>query len=313
MDFCFGILIKPKTKTMKRCKFILVFLSCTCLGNIAFGQLRDNAPSNETVNENSVSQKKKLNFFVISKRKKGKFDPATRFNVFRAKWRSFFHRKHMITIIATDITNMNKKVNYWLNKDHADIGTIWFDSHGSYKKGYSIFHIGNDEISYKTLKVKETRSALENLATHTTGDTRIIIGSCYGGATYERASIDYRDTTRMKGDSLMIALGKIIRNGIVYGSESWVMTKPGLFRKQPAVGGAPGQHLFLDVCYEPAWKNVGVWNQYDIYKDSFEKINPVALDKKGNLVIRSLPFIIEKHKEKKIEKKLSMLQPDLYK
>lgn len=298
-------------------KQTILLLIGAFLVNSLSAQLQDSIPAETNTSEQFSSgtvKKGKLNFFVISKRKKGKLDPATRFSVLRAKLRSFFHRKHLVTIIATDIANMNKKIDYWLNKKNANIGTLWFDSHGSYKKGYSSFLIGKDEISYKTLHTTETRSALEQLSSYTDADTKIIIGACYGGATYERASIDYRDTTRMQGDSLMISLGKIFRNGVVYGSESWVMTKPGLFLRQPAVGGCPGHHLYLDICYEPAWKNVGVWNQYVINSDRFERINPVALDGNGNLVIRSLPYAVEKERSMKVvEKKLTMLQPNMYK
>jgi hypothetical protein len=141
----------------------------------------------------------------------------------------------------------------------------------------------------------------------------VIIGSCYGGATYERSSIDYTKTMRMDGDSLMRSLGKLFRSGTVYASESWVMSKPGLFHRRPAVGGNPGRKLFLDVCYKPVWENIGVWNQYEIGSEDFRRANTISLDKTGNLVIRDKPYIEEKKMEKTIDKKLKKLQPGLFK
>jgi hypothetical protein len=116
-----------------------------------------------------------------------------------------------------------------------------------YKKGYSLFFIGTDEVSYKTLADSSVAAAFSPLAGYTTRQSKFVIGSCYGGATYTRSSIDYKDTTRMNGDSLMISLGRIIQNGQVFGSESWVMSKPGLFWRRPATGGNPGRKLFLDI------------------------------------------------------------------
>ena len=255
---------------------------------------------------------KHLNFFIISKRKKGKLDLATRFNVLRTKLRSFF-RKDFVAIVASDPDHMSREVRERLERKNAGLGTIWFDSHGMYKKGYSLFYIGHAEVSYHTLKDSIIKSSFEELSAYADENTKVIIGSCYGGATYERTPVDYRDTTRMNGDSLMISLGKLIRNGTVYGSESWVMSKPGLFWRRPAVGGNPGRKLFLDICYEPAWKTIGVWNEYNTSNNSFTRINPVTLDAKGNLLIRGLPYTVEKNAQKDINKKLEKLRTGLYK
>ena len=259
-----------------------------------------------------AAKTKHLNLFVISKRKKGKFDPATRFNVLRAKLRSFFRPRRFAAIVATDMQQASAKILYRLQKHQAQIGTLWFDSHGMYKKGYSLFQVGHDEVSHKSLRDSALRSCFLSLSAYTDDQTQFVIGSCYGGATYERSSIDYKDTTRMNGDSLMMAIGSLLRHGIVYGSESWVMTKPGLFKRKPAVGGFPGRKLFRDVCYRPAWENVGRWNQYNVSDGCFGPVNPVALDPNGNLVVRGKPFREEKKVDADIRKSLASLQPWLY-
>ena len=156
-------------------------------------------------------KKQKLNFFVVSKRKKGKLDPATSFNVLRTKIKSLWRPKNFVAIIAGDADQASAKIIHRLKKYNANIGTVWFDSHGSYKKGYSLFYIGHDEINFKKLKDSSFTNPFDSLTPYATNETRLVIGSCYGGATYHRSSIDYRDTTRMNGDSLMMALGIFFR------------------------------------------------------------------------------------------------------
>jgi hypothetical protein len=268
---------------------------------------------NTATDQQQVIQKKKMNFFIVSKRKKGKLDLATRYNVLRSKFKAFFCRKQLVAIVASDTRQACDKISQKLGKNDASLGTIWFDSHGMYKKGYSLFFIGKDEISYISLKDSVLISNFEKLSPFADSNTRLVIGSCYGGATYNRSSIDYKDTTRMNGDSLMIAIGNIIRNGKIYASESWVMTKPGLFRRRPSVGGFPGRKLFRDVCYEPAWKNMGVWNQYDAGIGTISKSNPVSLDRYGNLIVRGIPYEHERSFKKSYHKKLTRLQSNLYK
>jgi hypothetical protein len=262
----------------------------------------------QSVNTNS-GKKQKLNFFIISKRKKGRLDLATRFNIVRTKIKSLFRPKRFVSIIADE---MSTKVLQRLEKYNATLGTIWFDSHGMYKKGYALFFIGHDEISRHTLTDSNQQHAFRDLAPYITTESRIILGSCYAGATYIRASIDYKDTTRMDGDSLMMVLGSLIENGTVYASESWVMTKPGLFNRKAATGGYPGRKLFRDLCYQPAWSHVGLWNQYSVRTNEISRINTIALDPDGNLVVRAKPWLEEKKKDKVINRNLNNLKPGLY-
>ncbi len=288
-------------------------VAATLLINIAAPAQQNNLLTEKELPEISISEKKQLNFFIVSKRKKGKLDLATRYNVFRTKMKSFFKPKRFISVVAKDAESMSTKVEYSLRRHNARIGTLWFDSHGMYKKGYSLFFIGHDEYSYKTLNDSCLVTPLQLLSPYTDDGTKVIIGSCYGGATYSRLSIDYKETTRMNGDSLMIGIGKIFHKAFIYGSESWVMTKPGLFRKKAAVGGYPGRKLFRDFCYQPAWENVGKWNQYNASSNSFQRINPIAMDMYGNIVVRGESYSEEKNKHTDIAKKLRTLESGLYK
>ena len=287
---------------------------CFCICQTGFGQFQNNIGEGfEEYAISSPSQKPTLNFFIISKPKKGKIDLASRFNILRGKLKGFFRKKKFVAIVARDAAHASTKVQRKLVKYNGRIGTLWFDSHGMYKKGYSLFFIGENEISCYTLEDPAIGQPLQQLANFSDSETKIVIGSCYGGATYCRFSIDYRDTTRMNGDSLMIRLGRIFHQSNIYGSESWVMTKPGLFLKRAAVAGYPRRKLFRDICYQPAWENMGKWNKYNSTTNRFVSINPVTMDMYGNLMVRTISYTSKNEVRKDIAKKLAKLEPGLYK
>lgn len=293
--------------------FLITILLCCSFKNFAQQNKIEVESVIPALHENNNTKRKQLNFFIISKRKKGKFDLSTRFNVFRTKLKSLFRPSKFVSIIANDGEQMSAKAQYRLNKYNARIGTIWFDSHGAYKKGYSLFKIGNSEYDFLTLKDTSVTKSIKELIPFVDADTRVVIGSCYGGATYIRSSVDYKDTTRMNGDSLMIALGELLQHPVVYACESWVMTKPGLFLKRASVAGFPGRKLFRDICYRPAWENMGKWNAYNAATDEFFAINPITLDRYGRSMIRGSSYNNKKETRKKIMKNLGKLEPGLYK
>lgn len=287
-------------------------LTAVFIGSFLCGSAQDKI---ETKTPETASVKKgTLNFFVIAKRKKGKLDPATRFNVLRTKIKSLFRPKNFVAVVVKDAGEASAKIKHRLEKYNANIGTIWFDSHGSYKKGYSLFYVGHDEISFKNLDDSCISVAFGRLTDYVNENTNLIIGSCYGGATYHRSSVDYRDTTRMNGDSLMIGLARFFPQARIYGSESWVMTKPGIFNNnKTAVAGFPKKKLYRDVCYRPAWENVARWNEYNAATKVFSQINNVALDSYGNLALLNKSYLEKKANQKNISKNLSKLELDLFK
>ena len=298
---------------MKPTTTILAMIFCS-LSITAFAQINDAIYASERKIISSTEQKQKLNFFVVSKRKKGKLDPATSFNVLRTKIKSLWRPKNFVAIIAADADQASAKFLHRLKKYNANIGTVWFDSHGLYKKGYSLFYIGHDEISFKKFKDSSFTNPFDSLTPYATNETRLVIGSCYGGATYHRLSIDYRDTTRMNGDSLMIELAKLFPQAKIYGSESWVMTKPGIFNdKGVAVAGFPKRKLFHDVCYRPAWENIGKWNEYNAATGTLTQINSVTLDSYGNLEVVRRSFNEKPATQKDIQKNILKLEADLFK
>lgn len=291
---------------------LILFFGLHVTGTCQKASLQSEQNNEKLSLRTTATKKQKLNFFIISKRKKGKLDLATRFNIFRTKIKSLLRPNKFVSIVAGNAEEMRAGVINKLEKKNASLGTIWFDSHGMYKKGYALFFIGHDEISRRTLTDSQQQHAFRDLSPYINTESRIILGSCYAGATYNRSSIDYKDTTRMDGDSLMMVLGSLMENGTVYASESWVMTKPGLFHRKAATGGYPGRKLFRDLCYQPAWSHVGMWNQYSVCSNELSRINTIALDPDGNLVVRAKPWLEEKKKDKVINRNLNNLKPGLY-
>jgi hypothetical protein len=262
---------------------------------------------------NKAIHKRQLNFFIISKPKKGKIDLASRFNIIRTKVRGFFLKNRFVSIVAGSAEDMNEKVQYRLNKSNASIGTLWFDSHGIYKKGHSLFLIGKDEFNYQSVRDPNYSKPFERLAPYCTDKTSIVIGSCYGGATFKRASLYSPDTLRMNGDSLMMGLAADFKNATVYASESWVMTRPGLFKKRASVAGYPLRKLFRDVVYRPAWENVGLWNEYSTSVQKLMHIPPVTMDKYGDILICQNYYTSKGKVKRMIDKKMRKLHPGLLK
>jgi hypothetical protein len=263
--------------------------------------------------ENAVKKQKHLNFFIISAPKKGKLDLGSRFNIVRSKLKSLFRPKKFVAIVAKDMQTASAKVQYRLNRSDSHIGTLWFDGHGSYKKGYAVFHTGKDEFNYHSVKDPVYIKPLQELATYTDEKSKVVIGSCYGGATFFRKSLYSNDTIRMNGDSLMMGLGGIFSQSTIYASESWVMTKPGLFQRKASVAGHPLARLYKDIVYRPAWENMGKWNEYNGLKESFCSVNPVTMDIYGNLMIRSDSYAGKTSVKNKIKKVLKKLRPGLLK
>jgi len=262
---------------------------------------------------NDSTYKRQLNFFIISKPKEGKLDLASRFNILRTKVRGFFLKKRFVSIVAGSAEEMKVKIQRSLNRYDACIGTLWFDSHGIYKKGHSLFLIGKDEFNYMSVRDTNYSKPFQLLAPYCTENTSIVIGSCYGGATFRRASLYSSDTLCMNGDSLMMGLAADFKKATVYASESWVMTRPGLFKKGASVAGYPLRKLFRDVVYRPAWENVGLWNEYSTRMQKLLHIPPVTMDKYGDILICHNYYTSKGKVKRKITRKMRKLHPGLLK
>lgn len=254
-----------------------------------------------------------VNFFVISKRQKGRFDVATKYNIVRTKLKKIFHGKNFMPVVAKNGTDMCAQIEKKLKKRNAQIGTIWFDSHGKFKKGYALFTIGENEYNYSSIKDSSLAAHFIKLAPYIGPKSSIIIGSCYGGATFKRLTNRYKDTAHMRGDSLMIYIGMLLKNGVVYGSESWVMSRPGLFLKKMSLYGNPGRKKFHDTYFKPAWESIGKWNKYEVASSNFMPANAITLNSNGQLIEFKNPFYIKKKYKKSIKRTIENLKPGMLK
>ena len=250
----------------------------------------------------------KINFFIISKPRK--LDPGAYFQIMRTGVRNLTRRKKFRAIVANSSEEMAAKVIRRLKKNNASINHLWFDSHGYYAKGYSSFSIGKDEFNYTNITDSIHIQHLAALAPWCDSATRVGIGSCYGGATFARPSLKNKDTVYMYGDSLMKGLAHLLSDAMVYGSESWVMTKPGLFKERFAMAGSPIPRKFRDVVFRPVWERLGKWNSYNPITKMFNTVNCVMLDQDGNIGIRFNSYQSMKKVKRRIAKNVSQLRPN---
>ena len=110
----------------------------------------------------------------------------------------------------------------------------------------------------------------------------------------------------------MMVLSGLLNGSTVYGSESWVMMKPGTFKNGYAFAGFPPGKKFKDKTFEPAWKKVGVWNQYSSKTKIFRSIPTVSLNEFAELKVMKKHFHHKGKKEKRLARKVKQLKPDLY-
>jgi hypothetical protein len=263
-------------------KFLGLVLFIICTTTHAWAQedsIQTNTPAPDTIF-------KRINIYVFTK------DPVHKIDWFgltvkmRAGIRSLFHSKKLYVIRAKNGEQIGRKIEEILNRENARIGSIWFDSHGAYRKGYSSINIGDDEFSFKNINDTSATISLQKIAKYTDKNSRIGIGSCHGGATYPFPGAEKAGPGRMNGDSLLIGMGNIFKGSNIYGSESWVMVKPGMFSDNFALAGYPLGKRYKKDYYQPAWERLGNWNMYNSETDAIVPVNTVGLNQKGSITIR---------------------------
>ena len=196
----------------------------------------------------ALAQEERHNFYVTGKDKGFHFSAVT--VKAQAFIRDVFDKKfHFLTVSSDE--EATQKITAILTAHHAKIGSLWFDSHGLYKQGYSSFHIGNNEFSYKNINDSTSTQWLQQLSAFCDNYTNIGIGSCYGGATFHFPGNENVPAGRMNGDSLMMGIGKIFSSSNIYASESWVMNKPGIFGNNFAFAGYPWGKKYKKAVWAP--------------------------------------------------------------
>lgn len=265
--------------------------------------------SESSMNKTSI---RRVNFYVVNKPKT--FDLFSRLVVLRARKKGMTRRDKFVVIVATSAKEARDKIEDHLQKKNAMIASLWFDTHGRYANGYSSFILGKDEFSYKTITDTAKMKNIRALASYCDEYTRVAIGSCYGGATFEKPAHNGKPATRMNGDSLMIGLANLLPKTTVYGTEGWVMTKPGIFAKHSyALAGYPLQKRFKDDVYRPVWEHMGIWHSYSTITGKFEVSNTLSLTRMGSIHVKEVTYLHKEKSKQRLEKNLAKLRPGLSK
>jgi len=253
---------------------------------------------------------RRVNFYVVNKPKT--VDLFSRLVVLRARKRGMTRRDKFIVIVATSAKEARDKMEDHLQKKNAMIGSLWFDTHGHYANGYSSFILGKDEFSYKTINDTTKMRDLRALASYCDEYTKVAIGSCYSGATYEKPAHNGRPASRMNGDSLMIGLANLLPAATIYGTEGWVMTKPGIFQQHSyALAGYPLQKRFKDEVYKPVWEHMGIWHSYSTVSKKFEVTNTLSLSRMGSIRVKEVTYLDKEKSKQRLEKNLAKLRTGL--
>jgi hypothetical protein len=258
--------------------------------------------------QGAAAIQKRINFYIFTKDASSKFDFFGTTALLRAKKRSLLSKKTFFVVEAQNTRQVVADILAILKENCAIIGNIWIDSHGLYKQGYSSFHIGSDEYSYKNINNSQYTSTLQELTPWCNDASNIGIGSCYGGATFYFPGSATVPHGRMNGDSLMTGLGRIFARATIYASESWVMAKPGIFNDNFGFAGYPLGKRYRNTYWQPVWERLGQWNRYKASTGIFEQVNTVALNKRGEISVRARHYKELDKGQKAIGKNLAKLQ-----
>ncbi len=252
-----------------------------------------------------------INLFVLKKEKK--FNLASFGFRLNTKFASLFH-KNIKTIEVKSLDDLVHKANKLMeaNPDKM-IKHLWFDSHGKYKKGKSLFTIGYDTLTIENILDPAFAGKLAELTAYCDEKSHITIGSCYGAASYNRPANKYLNESPMNGDSLLLAMGKIFSISPVYGCESWVMVKPFLFGSKWGLSGHPPDGKYMDEIYKPVWENMGYWTKVDPETRKLTQVHTPYISSDGDLKFNSNDYLSVQKRRDKMNRKVKKLKPGKYK
>jgi hypothetical protein len=262
---------------------------------------------NSSVFAQHQTEKKRLNFYISVRTKK--VDPAAFSAQMQARWQYLFRKKEFYCMFVESAEEMKDRIKKVLIEKDAMIGNIWFDSHGHFGRRRALFEIGKDEFNANSISDTIVNAPLRELAVFCDTNTVVGIGSCYGGATYTLPAIEEFPEQRMNGDTLMIKLGVLLNKAIVFGSESFVMTGPGIFFSGYTLAGTPKRKKFRDPIYKPVWEEAGNWNCYEGKSGKFYRVNTVTITRSGSIYTKPKNYLaFEKNKRKLYLKLFSFKQ-----
>ena len=291
-------------------KFLPVIFILLLFHYTAFSHNERDSSIKYNYNTSAYYKKNGINIYVISKDKY--FDIINRIIVLQTRLTALFHSKKLKVIMVTSTADAEKKIASIVSKHNYHINTLWFDSHGKYRKGYSSFMIGSDEYYYKDIADSNYFSDLKKIAAHCDSFTNIGLGSCYAAADFNFPVLRNGKYENMYGDSLLKGVANIFKGSTVYASKSWVMAKPWILGSKNALAGFPLDKEYKDTIFLPAWKSMGEWHRYSTNTNQIEIINTIYLSNKGDILIQDEPYMFQKKAHRKMERNLKKLRPGLY-
>lgn len=262
------------------------------------------------INAQSIASRKKdrVNIFVASRSRDGKIDFTTGYVKLRAYINAFHAPGKFILVIAGSAEEAARKIDHRLRRRNILIGNIWFDSHGHYADRFASFSIGSSKFSYKNISDSSQIGPLVRIAKYCDQHTNIALGACYAGADFTFPATDSTEATPMFGDSLLTGLGRIFYSSSIYGSQSWVMAKPGMFTTKYGLVGNLVQKRYKDIVYEPVWERLGSWNYYSAVTNEVKPVPTVAINRWGDIKTGAENYTDSPKAQKKIAQKKAQLE-----
>lgn len=238
-----------------------------------------------------------------------KFDMATISFQAQAGIQKIFHRRQLFLIYVDSIAEAAVRIEKLMAKKNARIRHLWFDSHGHIGRRVAMFEVGKDEVNYQTIHEPHISGALQRIGKFCDSSTIVSIGACYSASTITLPAIDSFPAQRMNGDSLLQHVSSTMNDVTVYGSSSWVMTKPFIFGGGYALAGGPSAIRFQDTLLLPLWETLGEWMAYEGKTGSFKSIPTVAMDGRGTIYLKKKTYLDIPSKKKQQERRIRDLQP----
>lgn len=254
--------------------------------------------SKETVPQ----EKKRVNFFISVRTKT--LDFAIVSAQLQARVTNILNKGEMYCMFVESAPEMAERITAILKKRKAMIGHIWFDSHGHFSKRRALFDIGKDEFNSESIMDTVLTAPFKSISKYCDTNTVIGIGSCYGGATYTFPSVEGFPQQQMNGKLLMMRLSSLLNDATVYGSESFVMTGPGIFTASYNLAGYPKRKKFKDPIYKPVWDNLGEWNCYNGKTKSFYGVTTVTLNHDGSIYCKPKDYLGFEKNRQRLKQKL---------
>lgn len=245
---------------------------------------------------------------IVISTKSRQIDPAAYSFQLQAHFNRVFNGRRYHFLIVASLEEATEKIEKIAGKQNAMIGNLWFDSHGHYGRRVSMIEVGKTEINFNTIQDSPISIFIKRIGEFCDVETIVGLGSCYSGATFLVPAFERFPEQRMNGDSLMICMSNLMNCATVLGTESWVMTKPGIFRKTFALSGSPLKKRFQDTDLRYAWKNLGEWVSYSSLDGKFNRIHSISLDRNANIVLNHYSYLASETHHKRQMKYIAKLK-----